>query len=59
MSYAATGLVLHNILLWFWTEKIGLNDYIVPIINLLITIPINFVMNKFWAFKTKKKEIKE
>lgn len=59
MSYAATGLVLHNILLWFWTEKVGLNDYIVPIINLVITIPINFVMNKFWAFKTKKKEIKE
>lgn len=56
MSYAATGLVLHNILLWIWTEKVGLNDYIVPIVNLVITIPINFIMNKFWAFKAEKKQ---
>lgn len=57
-SYAATGLVLHNILLYVWTEIFSVNDYLVPIINLVITIPINFVMNKFWAFKTKKKEEK-
>jgi putative flippase GtrA len=31
-----------------------INKYIAPIINLVIAVPINFVMNKFWAYKQKK-----
>lgn len=57
-SYAGTGLLLHNALLWLWCDVLHISDMIAPIINLFITIPTNFLLNKFWAFRTKKKENK-
>lgn len=51
MSYALTGLVLANVLLFLEIDILGLNAYIAPIINLVITVPINFYLNKNWAFK--------
>ena len=50
-AYAFTGILLNNILSWLWIEKLDISKYIVPLINLIISIPINFLMNKFWAFK--------
>ena len=29
------------------------SEFVAPIINLLISVPINFVINKFWAFRGK------
>ena len=54
ISYAGTGLVLSNLLLVIFVEKISISKYIAPIFSLVITIPINFLLNKFWAFKTHK-----
>lgn len=51
ISYAFTGIVLNNILSYFWIEMVGLEKIIAPIINLVITVPLNFIMNKFWAFR--------
>lgn len=59
MSYAGTGLLLHNALLWLFTDICHISEYVAPIINLFITIPLNFVLNKFWAFRAKKKEQKQ
>lgn len=59
MSYAGTGLLLHNVLLWFFTSICHISDYVAPVINLFITIPLNFILNKFWAFRAKKKEEKD
>ena len=50
-SYTATGIVLNNILSWVWIELFGISKFVAPIINLLISVPLNFVLNKFWAFK--------
>jgi len=50
ISYGSTfllGMVLLNVMV----KHFGISEYIAPIINLLITIPINFLLNKFWAFK--------
>lgn len=49
VSYGSTFLftvfLLHaEIEWWHWSEKIS------PIANLLITIPLNFILNKFWTF---------
>ena len=30
---------------------LGVSEWLAPWINLVITIPLNFVLNKFWAFK--------
>ena len=31
-------------------------SYIAQFLNMAITIPLNFIMNKFWAYKGKKKD---
>ena len=49
-SYGSTFL-LSTILLAFWVETCGISKTLAPAINLLITIPLNFVLNKYWAFR--------
>lgn len=55
ISYSFTGLFLNSILLIFWVQIVHISEFIAPIINLLITVPINFIMNKLWAFKQNEK----
>ncbi len=54
LAYAGTWLVLSNIILVFFVEIIRVSEYIAPIFVLFITVPLNFVINKFWAFKPQK-----
>lgn len=54
ISYAGTGLLLANILLFIWIDLVHASEVIAPIINLFITIPLNFLLNKLWAFRNKK-----
>ncbi|MGN0471570.1 MAG: GtrA family protein [Lachnospiraceae bacterium] len=51
ISYSFTGLFLNSLLLYIWTSLVGIGDVIAPILNLFVTIPINFVLNKLWAYK--------
>lgn len=51
VSYSITGLFLSSILLFLWVDVLGISEYIAPLINLMITVPLNFIMNKMWAFK--------
>lgn len=51
ISYSFTGLFLNSVLLVLWVQILGISDLIAPIINLFISVPINFLLNKFWAFK--------
>ncbi len=50
VSYGATG-ILSNVLLWVEVTLLSISKVIAPVINLLITIPLNFLINKLWAFK--------
>ena len=43
LSYAVTGIVLSNILLYIFVDRIGISKAIAPFIGLLITVPLNFV----------------
>ena len=54
VSYGFTGIILTNVLSYLWIDVLGISKYLAPLINLIITIPLNFIMNKLWAFKTKK-----
>lgn len=51
ISYSFSGLFLNNILLVMWVQICHISELIAPIINLLVSVPINFAINKFWAFK--------
>lgn len=51
LSYGFSGVILSNILSWLWINVIGISKYVAPLINLIISVPLNFVINKFWTFK--------
>lgn len=54
LAYGTTGFIVANILLLLFVEIFGISKYIAPIFTLVFTIPSNFLINKYWAFKTKK-----
>ena len=51
ISYGFSGLILSNVLSWFWISYLGVNKLIAPLMNLVLTVPINFLLNKLWAFR--------
>ena len=53
VSYGFTGLIINNILSVLWVSVLHISKMLAPIINLVISIPINFFMNKLWAFGKK------
>ena len=77
-TYAFTGLVLSNVLLFLWVNVIDIGQYCGALIdffarihigflgdratfssnmgwfiNMIVTIPLNFIINKFWAYRQK------
>lgn len=53
LSYAFTGIILSNVLSYVWIDLLHISKYIAPLINSAIGVPINFILNKFWAFQGK------
>ena len=53
ISYSFTGIFLNSLLSWIWVTVFGISKIVAPLINLVISVPINFLINKFWAFKTE------
>ena len=51
-SYTFTFL-LSTLLLYVWVDLLHVSDKIAPIINIVITTPVNFLMNKLWAFRKR------
>lgn len=43
--------LLSTVLLYLWVDVLSISAQIAPIINVCITTPFNFLMNKLWAFK--------
>lgn len=52
-SYALTELVLMGILLFIQERLLGIPHFIATFLNLCITVPLNFILNKFWAYRKK------
>ena len=50
VSYGGTSL-LSMFLLWVEVRFFGIGKAFAPIINLIITIPLNFAINKLWTFR--------
>ncbi len=51
VSYSFTGLFLNSVLLVLWVKIFHISEFVAPVINLLISVPLNFIINKLWAFK--------
>lgn len=56
LAYASTGIVLNSVLLWLLIDQLYISEYLAPLLILMVTVPTNFIMNKYWSFKTKKAE---
>lgn len=50
VSYGGTS-ILSNVMLWLEVSCFGVGKAAAPIVNLLVTIPLNFLINKFWTFR--------
>lgn len=50
ITYGATFL-LSTFLLFIEVDVWGLSSFVAPLINLLVTVPLNFIINKYWTFK--------
>lgn len=53
MTYAFTSLLLSEILLLVWTKVFGISEYIAPLISLLVTVPLNYIIHKRWVFNER------
>ena len=53
ISYSVTGLFLTAFLLYVESDILHIPLYISTFANIFITVPINFVLNKFWAYRKK------
>ncbi|MCL2355539.1 MAG: GtrA family protein [Defluviitaleaceae bacterium] len=51
--YAAYGFtfLLGTASLFVMVEIFGISQFIAPLLNMLVTVPTNFLVNKFWAFR--------
>lgn len=50
-SYALTELVIMGFLLFVEERLFGVPHYIATIVNMCVTVPLNFLLNKFWAYR--------
>lgn len=48
--YAFSSVVLSNVLSYVWIHVLGISKYLAPLCNIVITLPVNFILNKCWAF---------
>ena len=50
ISYIFTWFI-SAVLLYLWIDIFKISAFIAPILNLFITTPINYILNKTWVFK--------
>lgn len=55
VSYGGTYL-LSVVLLYLWTSVLDVNRYVAPVLTLAVTVPTNFVINKFWTFRSARQK---
>lgn len=56
VSYAFSGIVLNNLLGTVWIKGLGVSRFISPLLNLAVTVPTNFILNKYWAYRRRDEQ---
>lgn len=54
IAYGSTGLLMSSFLLYLYINKLHVSEYLAQLLVLVITIPLNYIINKLWSFKTKR-----
>ena len=53
IAYSVTGLFLNNVLIYVEMSVFGVPAAVAPIMNIVVDVPVNFFLNKLWAYRTK------
>jgi len=53
ITYSFTGLIMNPLLLYLW-KRVGISEYIAPLINVIFNTPVNYFISKVWTFRSKK-----
>lgn len=56
ISYSFTGIILNNVLSGVWIGLLEISKYVAPLLNLLISVPLNFLINKYWTFRAHDRD---
>lgn len=51
ISYSFAGLGCSTVILYYLVGQLGLSPYVGQAINLMVGIPLNFLLNKLWVFR--------
>jgi putative flippase GtrA len=51
--YSLTGIGLSSLLSLLWVHVCGIPKEVVTLINDTLCFPVNFLLNKYWSFRTK------
>lgn len=54
-TYGFSGIVLNNVLSTIWIGVIGVSKYCAPLLNVPFSMPINFIISKFWTYRVSKR----
>lgn len=55
ITYGISYLV-STFLIWLMVDIMHISEWLAPLIRLVVTVPLNFVLNKLWAFKKREKK---
>ena len=50
ISYAFSGIFITNIFSYLLIEILDFSKYLAPLVILIISVPMNYILNKYWAF---------
>ncbi len=50
LSYGVS-FCLSSLLMLLFVDALHISTYLAPVLRLVLTVPLNFLMNKLWAFK--------
>lgn len=51
LSFVGTGLILQGLLLMLWVDVFHIPEIAGPLLNICILTPMNFILQRFWAYK--------
>ncbi len=55
ITYGISYLV-STFLIWLMVDILHISEWLAPLIRLVVTVPLNFVLNKLWAFRKREKK---
>lgn len=57
VSYGLTGIVMNNVFATIWIHGLRISKYLAPLLNLPMSVPVNFLITKKWTYGVRKEKV--